>query len=462
MRLLFFALLFLLTAAFANAQSLNASIQKVFPACVRMFGFDTVRKAQNSAQFSGVVVSSEGHILTVAHAVSPNRIYKVTFPDGKECIAMALGRIVTEASTTRPDVAMMKIITNGPWPFAELGDSRTLKTGASCFGISYPESQYRLQPMVRYGVITDTMNRWGFIESGCIMETGDSGGPLFDVSGRVIALHSRIGDPEGPNYEVPILFYQKYWTALNTAKNYSELPSEDSVIQSLEKTALLLQPEKVPDATAYTGITVSIESTVRDSLQKITGTVISKEGIPKKKYGKGTLLLSKSSMVGDDPMITLPNGKSSKAQILSRDTTVDLVLLSVDASLSSGINMKRIDTSQLSANDLGKPIFTFLPDGEVKQSVIGSDLFSLSRGLRQPMGARNHPMNRFKGGKSVRRDGFQSIFVHDARIRSYECGSPVFDAAGQFRGINIARFSHATTVVIPASVVNRFLSASMP
>jgi serine protease Do len=94
---------------------INQSIQKVYPACVRMYGFDTVRNVQNSAQFSGVVVSPDGSILTVAHAVFPGRIYKVTFPDGKQTVAMALGRIVTETSTSRPDVAMMKI-RPGPGP----------------------------------------------------------------------------------------------------------------------------------------------------------------------------------------------------------------------------------------------------------------------------------------------------------------------------------------------------------
>src|SRR5687768_17260995 len=93
-------------------KSINDAIQKVYPACVRMYGYDTVRRVQNSAQFSGVVVSAEGHILTVAHAVSPKRIYKITFPNEKECLAMALGRIGIGANQL-PDVAMMKIITTG-------------------------------------------------------------------------------------------------------------------------------------------------------------------------------------------------------------------------------------------------------------------------------------------------------------------------------------------------------------
>lgn len=275
-----------------SKKSINKAIQKVYPACVRVYGYDTLRKVQNSAQFSGVVVSPEGHILTVAHAVSPNRIYKVTFPDGKECIAMAQGRIVTEASTMRPDVAMMKILTPGPWPSAELGWSSSLKLGGPCFGISYPESLAQLKPMVRFGTILNTMDEWGFIESGCIMETGDSGGPLFDYMGRVIGLHSRINKPEGANYEVPVDLYRKYWTALNTAKNYSALPAvvddvkADPLRPQLIEVPHPAQPDKeLMNSKAVEGTSVVINSTIRDSLYKINGTIFIKEGLASKKNG---------------------------------------------------------------------------------------------------------------------------------------------------------------------------------
>ena len=60
---------------------ISKGINKAYPACVRILGFDTVKNVQNSSQFSGVVVTPEGHILTVAHTVIPKRMYKVTFPD---------------------------------------------------------------------------------------------------------------------------------------------------------------------------------------------------------------------------------------------------------------------------------------------------------------------------------------------------------------------------------------------
>jgi len=526
---------------------LNATIQKVYPACVRMYGFDTVSKTQNSAQFSGVVVSSEGHILTVAHAVTPSKIYKVSFPDGRECLAMALGRIVTQ-QPSRPDVAMMKILSAAPWPFVEMGWSNNLSLNHACFGISYPESLAQLQPMVRFGAVINTMNQWGFFESSCIMETGDSGGPLFDMEGRVIGLHSRIEYSEGPNYEVPINLYRKYWTALSTATAYSTLPLVEDVIKTdKQKEKPLIIPKQPMQNGEWLGDwstkgkAVLITSTIKDSVQKICGTVFANDDLSSKKTGSGTIVLSKSSMVGVSPSVLLADGKNIKAEILSRDAINDLVLLSIATPLPSGIKMKMIDTSQMNVDDLGKLLFTVLPEGKVEQGVVGSYFFTLpvriipgyfganavfkegkvtlskiqpgspveSSGLivgdailsingiplRKPedygnelrkynageklnlqcirgdssfykyielttrvQPISNHSQDQFEGGKSVRRDGFQNVFTHDARIRSYECGSPVFDVSGKLIGINIARYSHATTIVIPSVVVYRLIA----
>jgi serine protease Do len=73
----------------------------------------------------------------------------------------------------------------------------------------------------------------------------------------------------------------------------------------------------------------------------------------------------------------------------------------------------------------------------------------------------NHPAEKFEGGKSERRDGFHAIFAHDAAIKANACGSPVFDWEGNFYGINIARFSRTTTVVVPKKIVIDFILSFM-
>jgi serine protease Do len=73
----------------------------------------------------------------------------------------------------------------------------------------------------------------------------------------------------------------------------------------------------------------------------------------------------------------------------------------------------------------------------------------------------NHPAEEFEGGKSERRDGFNAVFTHDAAIKANACGSPVFDWQGNFYGINIARFSRTTTVVIPKKTIVDFVLKAM-
>jgi serine protease Do len=73
----------------------------------------------------------------------------------------------------------------------------------------------------------------------------------------------------------------------------------------------------------------------------------------------------------------------------------------------------------------------------------------------------NHVAERFTGGKSVRLDSFKKVLVHDAAIKAVECGGPVFNSKGEFYGINIARVSRTSTIMLPYDVVRNFLEKSL-
>ena len=72
--------------------------------------------------------------------------------------------------------------------------------------------QERPVPVVRVGgigFINDTV-----MQSDCTLVGGDSGGPLFDMQGRVIGIHSRIGLPINANMHVPADVYKNTWDQL--------------------------------------------------------------------------------------------------------------------------------------------------------------------------------------------------------------------------------------------------------
>jgi len=60
------------------------------------------------------------------------------------------------------------------------------------------------------------------LQASVLMEPGDSGGPLFDLNGHVIGIHSRIGHAMDRNYEVPVNVYREFWNELNRESQFVE------------------------------------------------------------------------------------------------------------------------------------------------------------------------------------------------------------------------------------------------
>lgn len=510
----------------------KAVIKKACAASVRIWGFDTVRHMQNSSQFSGVVVSREGTILTVSHAITPNRTYKVLFPDGREVMAVALGRIGFADMQNRPDLGMMKIITAGTWPAAEMGWSYSVKENEPCISIAYPETLNQLQPTVRFGKITHTLNEWGFMQSTCKMEPGDSGGPLFDYMGRVIGIHSRIEDSEDENYEVPVDLYRKYRTALNIPENYKTLPQDTDVYKPVPDNSVPVMSSS-PATPSVPTCVCTIHSRLNDTSQTTLGTVFH--------LNEKTVVICKASLIHGKVSIAHKN-KQLPVTVMAIDTANDLALLSVNGHLSNALPATALnETIGLNREDLGTLLISALPVSH-RLSIVSSTYFHLPRkfsggylgasansrngkiilgrispnspasqaGLQQgdrivtingvpivqpeqyggelskydpgenivmqlerndsllqiklsltQRPVQDHAANRFKGGKSIRLDGFKEVFSHDAALQPQECGGPVFDFQGRFYGINIARFSRTSTLVMPVKQIRAFIETQL-
>lgn len=573
---LFLLLISISINAQVNAQKFNPqklevtiskAIAKAYPASVRIWGFDTISNTRTSGQFTGVVVSEDGYILTAAHVNQPGNTYKIMFPDGRSCIARGLGEIDLAETPGMPDVAMMKIEGKGKWPFAEMGWSDAILKNEPCISIAYPESLDQPLPMIRFGHIQDPKNKYGFVQSTCLMEPGDSGGPLFDYLGRVIGLHSAIDIAESDNFEIPVDLYRKYWSALNKAESYSLFPA---VTDTVGNDPLVRKISAIPElqnldaqlklSNGLKENSVLLKSSLKGKEQFIQATLVSLTGIPLKGglHG-GTVLVSKSSMVGGMPAIEM-KGKAIPVSVIARDQENDLVLLKIADQfkaetnlkqrnsetilkhLKGGIILKQFHIDTLNFAQLGKILISPLNEDTCRVSVLGSMQFSLPKitsigylGVQvayfgplvfgavqpntsaaeskvkkgdlllsmngislnnradftreskkywagdkitiqikrgdsvyskeiildfKPVVISNHPAERFIGGRSLRHDGFKQVFAHDAILKPNQNGGPVFDLDGHFYGINIARFSRVSNIVIPAKVVLDFIVAS--
>lgn len=360
-------------------KKVQSALAKGFPASVFLIDYRPGPLEYEGFRSSGVVVKG-GFILTAGHATVIDKKYRVVFPDGKELTATGWAKIPDR------DAGVLKINETGDWPYAEMGFTSSLKANDPCISVAYPGSFQPKQAVIRYGHIVEVHAQSfpGMTHSTCVMEPGDSGGPLFDLLGRVIGIRSTIFISEKDNFDVPIDLFRKYWTALEAGGEVKQLPTEQDLVADPLLTEMVRVLEEFehslePFASKLAAYSVNIHSNILGEKQSVLGTVLTGRGANNQLNTKKGLLISKSSLVGSEPKVTLKNGTTLRAQILKRDMERDLVLLQVDHSFRTGINLSA--SGEEAANDAftGRFILSANPAGEKKLSVIGTQPFSLKR-----------------------------------------------------------------------------------
>ena len=163
---------------------------------------------------SGVVVSEDGLVLTAGHVLGqPGSELTVIFPDGRRAPARALG--INFAS----DSGLARITEPGKWPHVEMGHSDDIKPGTWCVALGHPGGiQQGRTPPVRLGRVLNLGRDTKFLVTDATVISGDSGGPLFDLEGRVVGIHSNIGMNVNQNQHVPIEVYREQWKDLLAGK----------------------------------------------------------------------------------------------------------------------------------------------------------------------------------------------------------------------------------------------------
>jgi serine protease Do len=153
---------------------------------------------------SGVIVSSDGYILTNNHVVGGAEEIHVTLMDKREFTAKVIGK------DPKTDLALIKIDTTDKLPAAVLGDSDTTEVGDWVVAIGDP---FGFSLTVTAGIVSAKGRILGgnyddFIQTDASINPGNSGGPLFNNAGQVIgintAIYSRTGSNNGIGFAIPI------------------------------------------------------------------------------------------------------------------------------------------------------------------------------------------------------------------------------------------------------------------
>jgi serine protease Do len=453
---------------------------------------------------SGVIVSEDGLVITAGHVVGkPGQKVKFLFADGKTAGGTTLGNYST------PDAGMARITEPGKWPAVPLGRSGTLRPGTWCIALGHPLGyQPGRPPVVRIGRVLHVNDET--IQTDCPIVSGDSGGPVFDLDGRVIGINSRISDPVNANLHAAVDVFHANWERLAKGDVWqATLPERNA--------AEIKTPLRQAVATAAACV-VLVKCDGQDAA---LGTIAGPDG----------WVLTKASELKGKVVCRLRDGRELDARTVGISLACDLALLKIEAAglppipwetaepavgswvitpgmtdepLAAGIVSvprrkippasgmigirlaEKDDAAQIEqvyaqspAEKAGiKPSDVVVRiNGEaarsnsdvrsmLKQHRIGDVAkLTIKRGgqtIQIPVQlARFVPpelhsreqMNRMGVGVSQRAEDFPAVLQHDSVVRPADCGGPVVDLSGRVIGINISRAGRTETYCLPTDVI---------
>ena len=178
----------------------------------RYFGQMPPSERERAGVGSGVIIDSQGHILTNLHVIKGADEIMVRLYPKREVRGKVVG---TDAKT---DLAVIRIPSEGIVA-APLGDSDKLQVGEWAIAIGSP---FGLEQTVTVGVISATgrsevgiVPYENFIQTDASINPGNSGGPLLDFRGRVIGINTAIvSTGQGIGFAIPISVAQRVAAAL--------------------------------------------------------------------------------------------------------------------------------------------------------------------------------------------------------------------------------------------------------
>jgi len=174
---------------------------------------------------SGVIISSDGYIITNNHVVESAESVDVTLNDKRTYTAKVIGR------DPASDIALLKIKADN-LPFIKYGDSEALKLGEWVLAVGNP---FNLTSTVTAGIVS-AKGRGGlnlnenaysvesFIQTDAALNMGNSGGALVNTKGLLVGITSAILSPNGAyagnSFAIPVTIVKK---VVNDLKEYGHV-----------------------------------------------------------------------------------------------------------------------------------------------------------------------------------------------------------------------------------------------
>ncbi|MEO0450295.1 MAG: Do family serine endopeptidase [Pseudomonadota bacterium] len=158
------------------------------------FGRDPEGFSQEGALGSGFVISPDGLIVTNDHVISGADEINAVFSDGRTLRAELIG---TDEAT---DIAVLKVEQDEPFPFVDWANSEQAQVGDWVMAIGNP---FGFGGSVSVGIVSarnrdiNSGNYDNYIQTDAAINSGNSGGPLFNLNGEVLGVNTAIITPTG-------------------------------------------------------------------------------------------------------------------------------------------------------------------------------------------------------------------------------------------------------------------------
>jgi serine protease Do len=153
-------------------------------------------RPRRMSQGSGFFISEDGYVVTNNHVIESGEAYTVVMDDGTELDARLIG------TDQRTDLALLKVNDSRKFTYVDFADDAAVRVGDWVVAVGNP---FGLGGTVTAGIVSARGRDIGagpyddFIQIDAAVNRGNSGGPAFNLSGKVVGINTAIFSPSGGN-----------------------------------------------------------------------------------------------------------------------------------------------------------------------------------------------------------------------------------------------------------------------
>ncbi|MEZ6130294.1 MAG: trypsin-like peptidase domain-containing protein [Planctomycetaceae bacterium] len=474
----------------------------------------TVQVDSGTDLSSGVMISENGYVLTVAHGLLPDQTRATLRLSGG---TRKPATVVIQNRTA--DVAILKIADGLQQRYAFLPIAvEPTDIDAALIASGFPAREKSSSTsIVRLGRVVS--RNGSLIRSSCLLTAGDSGGPLVNADGQLVGIHQRIGAGRDSNLHLPFSVCRD--AVASTIDLSAHIHVQQASAMAKERVAVTPEVQKLRDKRVVAVLAADDQKSLALGTIVTGGAVVTKlsrvaiyseiavrtvDGIRipatliRQDVPLDLAVLKLSSRVES---IEVPIGAESNSAgcLVFGDRAEDVGIISrtdhteaasppklgcgliqkddrllvddvspnstaADLGLQVGDYISRLaDQSVVRLDDVEQILLRLQPGDWVSATFVHSGKTKTGHAaLRHPPSellARAEFLDGNAGTLSERRTGFSHVLQHDVAVSAAHMGGPLFSLDGRLVAVNIARRSRESVLAVPFQTVQKIVNDAL-